>query len=86
MNGELDYIIIYKGEALWGERNHEEICNSMLIGYNFYLIEEEPEEIDIESIEELDIKDNYNSYNKDLKINELIKVVKYLGRKINNKE
>lgn len=67
----------------------------------FTLIEEEPKEIDIQEIEEIDLFDNGQNFN-DTKftigcydgnfikiadiINELIKAVKQLDRKINNKE
>lgn len=46
---------------------------------------EENQDIDIQSIEELDVQENqFNTYNKTLKINELIQAIKQLDRQINN--
>ena len=65
-------------------RKQTRFLTYIILSKEFELIEEN-QDIDIQSIEELDVQENqFNTYNKTLKINELIQALKQLDRQINN--
>ena len=88
---EYEYEYIFKNETFWDIGNTEMMVSD-LMGYNFEILSEEDEEIDIQSIEEYEefFIDQSNSSDdvKSLarKCNELIKAVKKLDKKIKEKE
>lgn len=68
-------------ESEYGEFMSFDFTNNVL-NMQVEIIEEQ-QDIDIQAIEELDAKDNqFNTYNKTVKINELIQAVKQIDRKI----
>ena len=67
----------------WDDDNAEILKVDIFTCFLFTLIEKK--DIDIQNIEELDVQENqFNTYNKTLKINELIQAIKQLDRQINN--
>ena len=90
---EYEYEYIFKNETFWDIGNTEMLVSD-LMGYNFEILSEEDEEIDIQSIEELDdvlrMEDLECPYGRNEtimwkqaivqqnKLNELIKAVKKL--------
>lgn len=94
---EYEYEYIFKNETFWDMGNNEMMVSD-LIGYKFEILSEEDEEIDIQSIEELainykecvDLGNNNTIFdyhnNTRTAINELIKAVKKLDKKIKEEE
>ena len=70
-----------KGEELF--RNY----NLLILEYNFEILSEEDEEIDIDSIEEFEFgeTEEQTNYENRTKINQLIKAVKQLNKKMEEK-
>ena len=104
-NGEIPSEIKYKNRIYKYDSNekdymHEDVfnCYDYLIGNNFKDLDnlndtveiiEEQEEIDIQSIEEIEPAMNGNAYvidNKTWTLNQVIKAVKQLDKKIKEKE
>ena len=63
----------------------DQVCDIEFIRKNFEILSEEDEEINIDDIKELDTIRTYQNYELAIKINELIKAIKQLDKKIKEK-
>ena len=80
-------VFVFEKDTFW-DKYDTEMCIRQLNCNEIEILSEEDEEIEIQSIEEINFisGDDENAYDNANKINELIQAIKHLDKKIKEKE